>query len=194
MHRFVSLNQSATTKQIYAHYTCATDTQQIKCESLVPLMSNQNIEFGSDVFSCPECYSGYSVATPPPGMWSAIKAGVVVWHCRYSPPCTIDLYHCFPVFILAFFIPRLLATSLLRSSLLAFTPLASYRRTVKYPRTPPQILQVCFDLFTPLPVDAKTAYIYINYIYIYPVPLPPESSDSFYRPAYSLPSYINILG
>jgi hypothetical protein len=32
LHRFVSLNQSAATKQIYAHYTCATDTQQIKCE------------------------------------------------------------------------------------------------------------------------------------------------------------------
>jgi len=30
LHRFVSLNQSATSKQIYAHYTCATDTQQIK--------------------------------------------------------------------------------------------------------------------------------------------------------------------
>lgn len=31
LHRFVSLNQNAATKQIYAHYTCATDTQQIKC-------------------------------------------------------------------------------------------------------------------------------------------------------------------
>ena len=30
LHRFVTLNQSAA-KQIYAHYTCATDTQQIKC-------------------------------------------------------------------------------------------------------------------------------------------------------------------
>lgn len=30
LQRFVSLNQSAATKQIYAHYTCATDTQQIK--------------------------------------------------------------------------------------------------------------------------------------------------------------------
>ncbi|KIM35217.1 hypothetical protein M413DRAFT_449861 [Hebeloma cylindrosporum] len=29
LHRFVSLNQRAATKQIYAHYTCATDTQQI---------------------------------------------------------------------------------------------------------------------------------------------------------------------
>jgi guanine nucleotide-binding protein subunit alpha len=34
LHRFVSLNQSAATKQIYAHYTCATDTQQIKCKSI----------------------------------------------------------------------------------------------------------------------------------------------------------------
>ncbi len=31
LHRFVSLNQNAATKQIYAHYTCATDTNQIKC-------------------------------------------------------------------------------------------------------------------------------------------------------------------
>jgi guanine nucleotide-binding protein G(i) subunit alpha len=31
LHKFVNLNQSAVTKQIYAHYTCATDTQQIKC-------------------------------------------------------------------------------------------------------------------------------------------------------------------
>ncbi|KAI6121804.1 G protein alpha-subunit [Pisolithus sp. B1] len=30
LHRFVALNQNAATKQIYAHYTCATDTQQIK--------------------------------------------------------------------------------------------------------------------------------------------------------------------
>ncbi|KAJ4485193.1 guanine nucleotide binding protein alpha subunit [Lentinula aciculospora] len=30
LHRFMSLNQSAATKQIYAHYTCATDTRQIK--------------------------------------------------------------------------------------------------------------------------------------------------------------------
>ena len=34
LHRFVSLNQNAATKQIYAHYTCATDTQQIKCTFL----------------------------------------------------------------------------------------------------------------------------------------------------------------
>ncbi|KAJ7627402.1 heterotrimeric G protein alpha subunit B [Roridomyces roridus] len=30
LHRFVSLNQNASKKQVYAHYTCATDTQQIK--------------------------------------------------------------------------------------------------------------------------------------------------------------------
>lgn len=33
LHRFVALNQNAATKQIYAHYTCATDTQQIKCRN-----------------------------------------------------------------------------------------------------------------------------------------------------------------
>ena len=38
LHRFVSLNQSAATKQIYAHYTCATDTQQIKCTSICPVV------------------------------------------------------------------------------------------------------------------------------------------------------------
>jgi hypothetical protein len=39
LHRFVSLNQSAATKQIYAHYTCATDTQQIKCAYSFPISS-----------------------------------------------------------------------------------------------------------------------------------------------------------
>ncbi|KAG8879217.1 guanine nucleotide-binding protein subunit alpha [Tulasnella sp. 332] len=34
LHRFVSLNQNAGSKQIYAHYTCATDTQQIKCPGI----------------------------------------------------------------------------------------------------------------------------------------------------------------
>lgn len=37
LQRFVSLNQSAATKQIYAHYTCATDTNQIRCMLLLPL-------------------------------------------------------------------------------------------------------------------------------------------------------------
>lgn len=37
LHRFVALNQNAATKQIYAHYTCATDTQQIRCKN-PPLM------------------------------------------------------------------------------------------------------------------------------------------------------------
>jgi guanine nucleotide-binding protein subunit alpha len=41
LHRFVSLNQSAATKQIYAHYTCATDTQQIKC-ACPQLFSSRN--------------------------------------------------------------------------------------------------------------------------------------------------------
>jgi guanine nucleotide-binding protein G(i) subunit alpha len=33
LHRFVSLNQHAATRQIYAHYTCANDTQQTQCEA-----------------------------------------------------------------------------------------------------------------------------------------------------------------
>ncbi|KAF8960478.1 G-protein alpha subunit-domain-containing protein [Flammula alnicola] len=31
LHRFVSLNRSAAAKQIYVHYTCAMDMQQIQC-------------------------------------------------------------------------------------------------------------------------------------------------------------------
>lgn len=34
LHRFVSLNQSSATKQIYAHYTCSSDTRQVKCACL----------------------------------------------------------------------------------------------------------------------------------------------------------------
>lgn len=41
LQRFVSLNQSAATKQIYAHYTCATDTNQIRC-MCSPYSSLQN--------------------------------------------------------------------------------------------------------------------------------------------------------
>jgi guanine nucleotide-binding protein G(i) subunit alpha len=43
LHRFVSLNQSAASKQIYAHYTCATDTQQIKCEWLPQISATFNV-------------------------------------------------------------------------------------------------------------------------------------------------------
>jgi hypothetical protein len=51
LQRFVSLNQSAATKQIYAHYTCATDTNQIRCmysyssrEALRPMTFISRIE------------------------------------------------------------------------------------------------------------------------------------------------------
>lgn len=43
LHRFVSLNQSAATKQIYAHYTCATDTQQIKCKYSVATLESPKL-------------------------------------------------------------------------------------------------------------------------------------------------------
>jgi hypothetical protein len=33
LERFTSLNQAGSRKQIYSHYTCATDTTQIKCKS-----------------------------------------------------------------------------------------------------------------------------------------------------------------
>jgi hypothetical protein len=36
LHRFVSLNQSAATKQIYAHYMSTTDGQQLKCKCYYP--------------------------------------------------------------------------------------------------------------------------------------------------------------
>jgi hypothetical protein len=36
LHRFVSLNQSAATKQIYAHYISTMDSQHVKCECFYP--------------------------------------------------------------------------------------------------------------------------------------------------------------
>ena len=69
LHRFVSLNQNAATKQIYAHYTCATDTQQIKCKSFEGTVSKvvvfpDRIDFSA--LSRLECYSRYSPSTSPP--------------------------------------------------------------------------------------------------------------------------------
>ncbi|CAA7270291.1 unnamed protein product [Cyclocybe aegerita] len=50
LHRFVSLNQSAATKQIYAHYTCATDTQQIKfvLSAIQDILLQLHLRDGSD--------------------------------------------------------------------------------------------------------------------------------------------------
>ena len=65
LQRFVSLNQSAATKQIYAHYTCATDTQQIKCTSsgfFGPCTSSHIALLPSRV----ECHSGYPVTAASP--------------------------------------------------------------------------------------------------------------------------------
>ena len=60
LHRFVSLNQSAATKQIYAHYTCATDTQQIKCTSPLFLLYQMKSSDGDFEWnSCVECDSRY---------------------------------------------------------------------------------------------------------------------------------------
>ncbi|KAF7376934.1 Heterotrimeric G-protein alpha subunit [Mycena sanguinolenta] len=43
LQRFVSLNQSPATKQIYAHFTCATDSQQFEWSFPVILKSIQDI-------------------------------------------------------------------------------------------------------------------------------------------------------
>jgi hypothetical protein len=67
--RFVSLNQSAATKQIYAHYTCATDTQQIKCSPSPPLLRGVIVD---SFFSRPERHPGHSPAAPPPRVWAAV--------------------------------------------------------------------------------------------------------------------------
>ena len=65
LQRFVSLNQSAATKQIYAHYTCATDTQQIKCKPLrfprVCLLSHVALRS-----SRVECHPRYPVTAASP--------------------------------------------------------------------------------------------------------------------------------
>ena len=79
LHRFVSLNQSAATKQIYAHYTCATDTQQIKCMTLFPTLS---ITFHSNffLFSCFERYPGYSSTTTSTRMRAFVSYGDALFH------------------------------------------------------------------------------------------------------------------
>lgn len=71
LHRFVSLNQSAATKQIYAHYTCATDTQQIKCTS--PLFLFFTFSDGDEWNSCVECDPRYITSAPFTRMWAAVK-------------------------------------------------------------------------------------------------------------------------
>lgn len=73
LHRFVALNQNAATKQIYAHYTCATDTQQIRCKDspVIPYFTQANPEINA---SCAECYSGYPATNPSSRVWSAVMA------------------------------------------------------------------------------------------------------------------------
>jgi hypothetical protein len=69
LQRFVSLNQSAATKQIYAHYTCATDTNQIRCTTLSPFRKSML----RGVFpSRAECNLGYPSANSFAGMRSFV--------------------------------------------------------------------------------------------------------------------------
>lgn len=88
LHRFVSLNQSAATKQIYAHYTCATDTQQIKCESgsqppcghlaVLLLKLLMLILLFKMSYSRPQRHSGYPPPITPPRNRSALSAPSVL--------------------------------------------------------------------------------------------------------------------
>ena len=85
LQRFVSLNQSAATKQIYAHYTCATDTNQIRC--MYSYSSRK--AFRSMMFiSCIERNLGYPPTNPFAGMWSFVieqgrsSLGTKAEHCR----------------------------------------------------------------------------------------------------------------
>ena len=71
LHRFVSLNQSAVTKQIYAHYTCATDTQQIKCMTFLPNV----LPFTQNFFSRLERYPGHSSAITSTRMRTSVDQG-----------------------------------------------------------------------------------------------------------------------
>lgn len=89
LQRFVSLNQSAATKQIYAHYTCATDTQQIKCtfsHRFCVCIS----DLTSPLFSRVECYPRYPVTAASTRMWSSV---IGVWIRRvivhFLPFCMI---------------------------------------------------------------------------------------------------------
>lgn len=69
LQRFVSLNQSAATKQIYAHYTCATDTNQIRCTcSLFLSESPAQMMFVSRI----ERNLGYPLTNPLAGMRSFV--------------------------------------------------------------------------------------------------------------------------
>ena len=71
LQRFVSLNQSAATKQIYAHYTCATDTQQIKCKSWRFPRINLS-PHAAPLSSRVECHPRYPVTTASPRVWSSV--------------------------------------------------------------------------------------------------------------------------
>lgn len=88
LQRFVSLNQSAATKQIYAHYTCATDTNQIRC---VYSYSSRNALRLMMFISRIERNLGYPPTNPFAGMRSfvtrPIQSGNKAGHCR-SPDKT----------------------------------------------------------------------------------------------------------
>ena len=90
LQRFVSLNQSAATKQIYAHYTCATDTNQIRC---MYSYSSRKALRSTMFISRIERYLGYPPTNPFAGMRSFVteqgrsSLGTKAEHCR-SPDKT----------------------------------------------------------------------------------------------------------
>jgi len=85
LQRFVSLNQSAATKQIYAHYTCATDTQQIKCKSwrFPHVYPSSHVSLLS---SRVECYPRYPVTAASPRVWSSVIRLWIRCVVDYFPP------------------------------------------------------------------------------------------------------------
>jgi hypothetical protein len=89
LHRFVSLNQSAASKQIYAHYTCATDTQQIKCMFLI---AAHFLHCPDRLcrFSCAECYPGHPATNSLARMWPVVTpaASSFIFRSVCHPPST----------------------------------------------------------------------------------------------------------
>lgn len=95
LHRFVSLNQSAASKQIYAHYTCATDTQQIKCKSVSRRFTGWELTF-LPFPSRLERHSGHPAPDSSPRVWSPITPFPVI-------PITnpfLSHTHLIPVFLI----------------------------------------------------------------------------------------------
>jgi hypothetical protein len=103
LQRFVSLNQSAATKQIYAHYTCATDTNQIRCMySYSSRTALRSMVFISRI----KCNLGYPSTNPSAGMRSFVteqgrsSLGAKAEHCRSPDKTRKWKCHNLPIFLM----------------------------------------------------------------------------------------------